>query len=265
MCMKLHVRVVEATDVPKMDLFGKADPYCCLTCGTTNVIQKTKVCSNTYNPVWNQEFHFDVTSQATDMLYVSMKDRDRGMSDDPISKKSIPLNTLVIGNVYDKWHDMEPYKGVKKGGRLRLVLHLASSSAIPFQQITPQMSMYNAGPVMSPPPMYPQYGMQPMYSQYGMQQMMPPQPMMGQPMYAPQPQMMGQSMYPQQPMMQQPTLMGQPQMAPTMMGQPMYQPQPPMMGQPMYPPPPMMQQPTLMGQPQMGQPMMGQHMMGRPY
>ena len=241
--MQLHVRVVEATDVPKMDIFGKADPYCLLQLSSSKEVRKTKVCETTYTPVWNQEFHFPVVNQATDVLHILMKDQDRGSADDPISKIEIPLMTLVQGYVTDKWYDMQPVKGVKKGGRLRLVLHLANYGMTPFHK-----------PVMMGQPM-----MGSMYQQ---------QPM---PMYQQQMPMMGaQPMMGQQPMMgtyQQP-MMGQP-----MMGQPMQmypQQQMPMMGaQPMMGQQPMMgtyQQP-MMGQPMMGgyqQPMMGQPMM-RPY
>ena len=186
------------------------------------------------------------------------------MVDDPISKMEISLATLVIGNVYDKWYDMDPFKGVKKGGRIRLVLHLAAATAIPFQQISPMMNqMFSGGPVMMQPQMYsgyPQthmnpypYGIQSGYGAPSMGQPVMQPTMMGQPMM--QPTLMGQPMIQQPAMMGQPAMIGQPMMQqPGMMGQPMYQPT--MMGQPMI------QQPSMMGQPMMYP---GQQMMGRPY
>ena len=256
--MQLHVRVVEATDVPKMDFFGKADPYCLLQLSSSSTVRKTKVCETTYSPVWNEEFHFPVTNQATDVLHILMKDRDRGCADDPISQIEIPLATLAQGNVIDKWYDMKPVKGVKKGGRLRLVLHLANSGMTPFQN---QMQMMPGPPMMGG--MY-----QPQVQMYP-PQMMPPaaQPMMGSPMMSgyQQPPMM--QPYPQQQMMNgyQPMMTGYPQQP--MMGgyqQPNYQqqmmqpyPQQQQMMQP-YP----QQQQMMQGYPQ--QQMMG-GMMGSQY
>ena len=257
--MQLHVRVVEATDVPKMDFFGKADPYCLLQLSSSSTVRKTKVCESTYSPVWNDEFHFPVTNQATDSLHILMKDRDRGCADDPISQISIPLATLAQGNVIDKWYDMQPVRGVKKGGRLRLVLHLANTGMTPFQQMQ-----------MMPPPMMGRI-YQPQVQMYPPQMIRPPPqaPMMAPqmigcyppPAYGQQPMMGG---YQQQPMIggyQQPAY-GQPQMIngylPPMMGG--YPPPPPAYGQP-----PMMGGPVIghfQQHPMMGHPMMG-GMMGR--
>lgn len=261
--MELHVRVVEAQDIPKMDIFGKADPYCILQMSSSSSSIKTKVCTNTYTPVWNEEFHFTVVNQSTDSLHILMKDRDRGMADDPISKLQIPISTLSVGYVLDKWYSMNPVKGISKGGRLRLVLHLAHHGMTPFQfsqgaamsntMMQPQQmgSQLMGNPMAGAFPGYNQYqqnwGNQPMHSnQY------PPPPVNQQ--YAP-------------PMNQQ-----YPQYPPPMMGQqyPQYPQQPPMMGQQYQP----YQQP-MMGQPYPQypqQPMMGQQyqpyqqpMMGRPY
>lgn len=248
--MELHVRVVEAQDIPKMDFFGKADPYCILQMSSSSDSRKTKVCSNTYTPVWNEEFHFPVANQTRDALHILIKDRDRGMADDPISKIEIPISSLQVGNVMDRWYNMNPIKGVKKGGRLRLVLHLAQKGLPAFQLShntmmgNPMMPPPQMGSPMMPPPM--QNGYMP-YNQY-QQNWGPPPPMNQQyqpPMnqqYQPPPMSQQYQQYPPPPMMGQPY--SQYSQPPPMSQQYQQYPQPPMMGQQyqQYPPPPMMGQ-----------------------
>ena len=131
--MLVHIRVIEAKDVPKMDLFGKADPYCLLQISSSRTVYKTKVIKNTYNPIWNEEFHIPVADKNNDSLHILMKDQDAGKSDDPISRLEIRISTIEVDKVLDTWYDMVPVKGVKKGGKLRLVTHLAYPGATPFK------------------------------------------------------------------------------------------------------------------------------------
>ena len=128
-----HVRVVEATDLPKMDLFGKTDAYCILQYANDKNLMKTKVIEKSFKPVWNEEFHFKVKDLATDQLIILMKDEDKGSSDDPISRLVISLRDLPVGEVIEKWYSCTPVKGVKKGGKLRLTLHIAPEGAVAFQ------------------------------------------------------------------------------------------------------------------------------------
>ena len=225
--MKLHVRLVGAKDLPKMDTFGKSDPYCILSTLSNGMKFQSSVKKNTATPCWNEDFHFPIQSPQTEYLNIEMYDKDSA-KDDLMSKFRLSVSTLQFGTVVDMWYDMIPTSGVKKGGQIHLILHLASMQDTPFimSANTPNQGMYPQQQMMMPPPMM--YQQPPMMQQpppmmYPQQQMMPPpqqmmmQPPMQQPMmYQQQPQQM---MYPQQQQM----MMGQPGMP--MMGQPM------MMGQ----------------------------------
>lgn len=136
----LHIRIIEATGLPKMDLFGKCDPYVVLQYNNDRVISQTKVIKKTYKPVWNEDFHFPVVSQMDDSIKFFLKDEDKGKSDDPISRLIIELKTLTLNQVTDKWYDCIPVKGVKKGGRLRLKVHLAEEGAVAFVEGAPANS-----------------------------------------------------------------------------------------------------------------------------
>lgn len=237
MSYHLHIRVLEALDVPKMDFLSKSDPYCILRTSGSNQNQRTRVCKNTLTPKWNQEFHFPLRNPATEQLKILMKDEDVSF-DDPISTLDLMISTIPMGQVVDQWFDMIPCRGVKKGGRIHLVLHCAPTGAPPFQPYMMQGMM----------------GMQ--QGMMGMQQGMMG---MGNAMMGMQPQMM-----PGMPMPQPQMMSGMPMSQPQMMPPPMMQPQ--MQPQPMYPPPmmqqgypqPMMQQgyPQPMMQPGYPQPMM---------
>ena len=126
-----HVKVIEATDIPKMDLFGKADPYCILKFNDKQKY-RTKTIENTYKPVWNEEFHFEINNIMTDYLAILMKDEDRGKSDDPISKLVLHLCDFEQNTVIEKWFNAVPVKGVKKGGRIRLKLHISTNGSPAF-------------------------------------------------------------------------------------------------------------------------------------
>lgn len=129
----LHIRIVEANDLPKMDVIGSVDPYCQIQLNSMNQPKFTKKKKQTKKPVWNEEFHFPVRDIYAETLYIVLKDYDKVSADDPISQIQIPLKSLQISQVTDTWYQMVPYKGVKKGGKLRVVTHLGPSNEKPFQ------------------------------------------------------------------------------------------------------------------------------------
>lgn len=157
--MQLHVRVIEALDIAKMDV-GKSDPYCILSLTSGNDTRRTRVIDNTVTPKWNEDFHFNCPNPAMSALKILMKDKDV-MSDDSMATLEVQLCSLQPGVVTDQWYNMTPCKGVKKGGRIHLILHIAPNGAQAF---------VNA-PVGAPG-MMPQAGYPQPYSQPGM---MPPQ------------------------------------------------------------------------------------------
>lgn len=130
--MELNIKIVEAKDVPKMDAVGKSDPYVILKLSKSSQEWKTKVQKNTYTPVWNQEFKLPLTSQLDEILTVEMWDKDVA-KDDQISTVKLQVNKIPVGKVNDSWYTMHPVKGVKTGGKLRIVVHLCKPGAVAFQ------------------------------------------------------------------------------------------------------------------------------------
>jgi len=128
--MQLHVRVLEARGLARMDGLGKSDPYLILNINN-NDTRKTSVQKNTLTPHWNEEFTWSVTNPACDFLHIHMKDKDVAF-DDSMATIDLHLNGLPLGVVVDHWYPLAPAKKVKKGGELHLVIHLANQTSQPF-------------------------------------------------------------------------------------------------------------------------------------
>ena len=136
--MLLHVKIIEAVDVPKMDIFTDSDPYVILSLNNSSGREKTKVIDNTKHPIWNQDFHFPIRPQ-NQTLQLILMDKDVISKDDPISQYELPIGSLNVGQVYEEWIDMCPFKGVKTGGKLHLMYQALPNGKKPFLQNQPLM------------------------------------------------------------------------------------------------------------------------------
>lgn len=124
----LHVKVIEATNIPKMDALGSADPYCRLSIKgrPKSEMQKTRTIKQTYTPVWKQDMQFSNVTE-NDVLVIEMRDWDFGSRNDPISNVEIPLNQYNLRDYpCDGWHQMKKAdEKLQKAARIRLMLYLA--------------------------------------------------------------------------------------------------------------------------------------------
>ncbi|KAH0795226.1 C2 domain containing protein [Histomonas meleagridis] len=132
----LNIRIIEATDVPAMDPNGKSDPYCKIKFVNRPKDKqfKTRVIKKTLNPVWYQDFHLEIKSIRTDTIKISLIDHDDIGKDDKIGYLDLPVSTLQPGVVNEQWYSFIPYKGVKKGGLVHMIIHLADANQVAFQQ-----------------------------------------------------------------------------------------------------------------------------------
>lgn len=85
---KLEVFVIGCRQLPRIDLFGRADGYVVVQVG--DLEQKTKVVTRSYHPVFSQTFIFDVPP-LTDSVVMSVYDWDLIGEDDFIGGVSEPL------------------------------------------------------------------------------------------------------------------------------------------------------------------------------
>lgn len=74
----LHVKVVRAINLLKMDLLGKSDPYVKMRLsGERLPSKKTSVKMSNLNPEWNEQFKFVVKDPNTQVLELHMFDWEK--------------------------------------------------------------------------------------------------------------------------------------------------------------------------------------------
>ncbi len=66
------MQVIKATNLKNLEMVGKSDPYVRLY---VRVLfkEKTRVIDNNLNPVWNEQFEFDVEDQETQSLILDVR------------------------------------------------------------------------------------------------------------------------------------------------------------------------------------------------
>lgn len=89
--MKLSVRVIEARNLPAMDLNGFSDPYVRLQLGKQRT--RTKVVKKSLNPQWGEEFGFRVEDLKEELL-VSVLDEDKYFNDDFVGQLKVPVSLV---------------------------------------------------------------------------------------------------------------------------------------------------------------------------
>lgn len=113
----LTVNLVEAKDLIPMDSNGLSDPYVILSCEsqkfTSNCIPET------LNPVWNEEFFFNIES-GNETLKLTVMDKDVLMPDDFEGEVTIPMSLLKDQMKLDQFFILSQGKEGLKQGRIHL-------------------------------------------------------------------------------------------------------------------------------------------------
>uniref|UniRef100_A0ACD5ZEF0 Uncharacterized protein n=2 Tax=Avena sativa TaxID=4498 RepID=A0ACD5ZEF0_AVESA len=92
----LHVKVIRAMNLPKMDLLGKSDPYVKLRLsGERLPSKKTSVKMSNLNPEWNEHFRLVVKDPDTQVLELQMFDWEKLKMHDKMGVQIIPLRLLT--------------------------------------------------------------------------------------------------------------------------------------------------------------------------
>ncbi|KAL7589694.1 hypothetical protein Lser_V15G36387 [Lactuca serriola] len=91
----LHVKVIRATKLMKMDILGLSDPYVKLKLsGEMLPSKKTTIKKKTLNPVWNETFKLVVKDPQAQTLQVNVFDWDKVGSHDRLGMQVVPLKIL---------------------------------------------------------------------------------------------------------------------------------------------------------------------------
>ncbi|CAN6182676.1 unnamed protein product [Urochloa humidicola] len=112
----LSVTVISAEDLPPMDIGGKADPFVVLYLKKGETKKKTRVVTDTLNPIWNQTFDFVVEDALHDLLMVEVWDHDT-FGKDYVGRCILTLTRVLLEG---EFQDTFVLQGSKSG---RLNLH----------------------------------------------------------------------------------------------------------------------------------------------
>ncbi|KAL6977208.1 Synaptotagmin-3 [Sarracenia purpurea var. burkii] len=92
----LHVKVVRALKLLKMDILGLSDPYVKLTLsGDRLTAKKTTIKKKTLNPEWNENFKFIVKDLQSQVLNMNVYDWDKVGGHDRLGTQVVPLKLLT--------------------------------------------------------------------------------------------------------------------------------------------------------------------------
>lgn len=118
----LTVGVLQANDLPAMDMGGNSDPYVkCYIMPDKKKKFETKVHRKTLNPVFNEKFVFkaipygDLTQRN---LMFALYDFDRFSRHDQIGAVEVDLGKVDLGTEIKEWRDIEPPAGEDKDQKL---------------------------------------------------------------------------------------------------------------------------------------------------
>jgi len=104
---RIHVKLVEAKDLPSSDLFGgQSDPY--VEFAHLKNVKRSATVKKTLNPTWNEDFDFDI-HDLNSPLMVQVFDWDLGSKSDLLGKCVVTMTSLKMGN-NDIWLSL-PTKG----------------------------------------------------------------------------------------------------------------------------------------------------------
>lgn len=127
--MKLSVRVIEARNLPAMDLNGFSDPYVKLQLGKQR--GKTKVVKKNLNPQWGEEFGFRVDDLNEELL-VCVLDEDKYFNDDFVGQLKVPVSRVFDSDdksIGPTWYPLKPKNKKAKNKDCGNVLYFANWSA----------------------------------------------------------------------------------------------------------------------------------------
>ncbi|XP_009379435.2 FT-interacting protein 7-like [Pyrus x bretschneideri] len=126
----LYVSVVKARDLPTMDVTGSLDPYVEVKLGNYKGV--TKHLDKDQNPVWHQVFAFSKESVQSNLLEVTVKDKDF-TKDDFVGRlhfdlSEVPLCMPPDSPLAPQWYMLQDMHGNKVRGELMLAVWMGTQA-----------------------------------------------------------------------------------------------------------------------------------------
>jgi synaptotagmin-1 len=118
---ELAVSVIQAADLPGMDMSGTSDPYVKVYLMPDKKPKfETKVHRKTLNPIFNETFTFKVpyAEMGAKTLVFAVYDFDRFSKHDQIGQVFVPLNSVDLGRIVEEWRDLISPESEEKENKL---------------------------------------------------------------------------------------------------------------------------------------------------
>ncbi|CAH2033632.1 unnamed protein product [Thlaspi arvense] len=128
----LYVSVVKARDLPVMDVSGSLDPYVEVKLG--NYKGLTKHLEKNQHPIWKQIFAFSKERLQSNLLEVTVKDKDLLTKDDFVGRvhidlTEVPLRVPPDSPLAPQWYRLEDKKGMKTNrGEIMLAVWMGTQA-----------------------------------------------------------------------------------------------------------------------------------------
>ena len=101
----MHIYVIEAMNIPKMDLTSKTDPYVLLKFEKDNIGIKTKALDNTLTPQWNELLDLIITDPKENLI---IEIWDKNVIKDKIIKSTkIDIQKYLNGEPHFEWFKID--------------------------------------------------------------------------------------------------------------------------------------------------------------
>lgn len=117
----LAVGVIQAADLPGMDMSGTSDPYVKVyMLPDKKKKYETKIHRKTLNPVFNETFNFKIpySEIGSKILIMAVYDFDRFSRHDIIGELRVPMNQVDLGQVTEEWRDLVSAENDKENEKL---------------------------------------------------------------------------------------------------------------------------------------------------
>ncbi|XP_062030246.1 multiple C2 domain and transmembrane region protein 6 [Rosa rugosa] len=126
----LYVSVVKARDLPTMDVTGSLDPYVEVKLG--NYKGFTRHLDKNQNPVWNQIFAFSKERLQSNLVEVTVRDKDV-LKDDHVGRvlfdlTDVPVRVPPDSPLAPQWYRLEDKHGVKVRGEIMLAVWIGTQA-----------------------------------------------------------------------------------------------------------------------------------------
>ncbi|KAF9661590.1 hypothetical protein SADUNF_Sadunf19G0084600 [Salix dunnii] len=133
----LYVSVVKARDLPSMDVSGSLDPYVEVKLG--NYKGKTNYLEKNESPVWKQVFAFSKDRLQSNLVEVTVKDKDFVTKDDFVGRvffylSDVPLRVPPDSPLAPQWYRLEDKKGTKTKGEIMLAVWMGTQADESFPE-----------------------------------------------------------------------------------------------------------------------------------